>query len=419
MRSGWKRVRLGDHIATQKGYAFKSKWYTDSGRPIVKVSDFTADSVDISSLVSIPEEIAASYLRYELSEDDVVIQTVGSWPSNPQSVVGRAIRVPHDAGGALLNQNAVKIIPGIEIDNSYLFYLLRSEFFKEYIVGTAQGAASQASITLDSIRYFAFDLPPRNVQSQITAILSAYDDLIENNLRRIKILEEIAQNLYREWFVKFRFPGHEQVRMVDSPLGKIPEGWEVRNLLDVAEVTYGFAFKSKGFNTEGKGKPVVRIRDVLAGRADTFSEEEPGDKYKVRNGDILVGMDGDFHMGFWTGGDAWLVQRVARFQSKGKMSQYLLFLGIRKPIQHFNATITGTTVAHLGHKHIKTIELAYPPAEMLKRTALMLEPMLGEILNLRLRNQNLRQTRDLLLPKLISGEIDVSELDIATDKEAA
>jgi type I restriction enzyme S subunit len=160
---------------------------------------------------------------------------------------------------------------------------------------------------------------------------------------------------------------------------------------------------------------VVRIRDVLAGKSDTFSEEVHGDKYAkyaVRNGDILVGMDGDFHMGFWAGGNASLVQRVARFQPKGEISRLHLFHGIKQPIEHFNATITGTTVAHLGHKHIKTIHIVWPEKELLVKAAAFFDLTLDAILNLRLRNETLRQTRDLILPKLISGELDVSKLAI-------
>ena len=115
----------------------------------------------------------------------------------------------------------------------------------------------------------------------------------------------MAQNLYREWFVKFRFPGYENVKFVDSPLGFIPEGWEVVDLVSIADVTYGFAFKANQFNSDKIGNPVIRIRNVLNGNSDTYSSEQVGDKYLVENGDILVGMDGDFHMGFWTGGKAY------------------------------------------------------------------------------------------------------------------
>jgi type I restriction enzyme S subunit len=154
-----ERSKLGDLVETQKGFAFKSGWYCNKGRPIVKVSDFTQNSVDPFNLVCISEIIAADYLKYELDTDDVVVQTVGSWPSNPASVVGKCVRVPSSIAGALLNQNAVKLSPRDGLDRRFLFYLLRSNDFKTYIIGTAQGAASQAAITLEAIRGYAFERP--------------------------------------------------------------------------------------------------------------------------------------------------------------------------------------------------------------------------------------------------------------------
>jgi type I restriction enzyme S subunit len=245
-------------------------------------------------------------------------------------------------------------------------------------------------------------LPDLPTQRKIAGILSAYDDLIENNLRRIKILEQMAQSLYREWFVHFRFPGHESATFKDSELGRIPEGWEVRKILDYSEVVYGFAFKSKQFNTDGEGLPVVRIRDVPKGRSVTFTQEEGKSKHRISNGDILVGMDGDFHMTMWSGGNAWQNQRVAKFVPKEGMGNHLLYRLLEAPISYFDSTITGTTVAHLGDKHIQTIKFAAPPADLLKRASAIFEPLSEQQQNLRRRNQTLRRTRELLLPKLLS-----------------
>lgn len=305
------------------------------------------------------------------------------------------------------NQDLKALCCNDGVDSWFLyFWLLANSYEVRGLVDEA--AHGTKRLQSDRLLNLQVNLPPLNTQRKIASILSAYDDLIENNTRRIKTLEEMARMIYREWFVNFRFPRYEQVKMVDSPLGMIPEGWEVRDLLDLSEVTYGFAFKADQFSVESIGKPVIRIRDVLEGRSNTFSTEKPADKYLVQNGDVLVGMDGDFHMGFWVGGEAYLVQRVARFRSKSEISNYHLFLAMEKPIQDFDATITGTTVAHLGDKHIKTIQIAWPDAELLAKSTQIFDPLLKHILTLRLKNQNLRQTRDLLLSKLISGEVAVS-----------
>ncbi|MEH1862276.1 MAG: restriction endonuclease subunit S [Nostoc sp.] len=156
---GWEVKKLGNYIKTQKGFAFKSQWYQDSGVPLVKVSNFTEDSINTQNLICISEEIAQQYKKHKLDSNDIIIQTVGSWASNPKSVVGKVIRVPRQAQKSLLNQNAVKLIPEIPLNETFLYYLLKRNDFKNYIIGCAQGAASQASITLDSIREFKFLLP--------------------------------------------------------------------------------------------------------------------------------------------------------------------------------------------------------------------------------------------------------------------
>jgi restriction endonuclease S subunit len=250
-------------------------------------------------------------------------------------------------------------------------------------------------------------IPPLPIQRRIADILSAYDELIDNCQRRIEILEQMARALYREWFVKFRYPGHESVPLVSSPLGEIPQGWEMRLVKEAANVIYGFPFASKGFNANGVGVPVIRIRDILAGESSTFTSEIAEQKYHVKNGDILVGMDGDFHMCIWSGGHALQNQRVARFESKGEIENLHLFLALEQPVGLLNRSIVGTTVAHLGDNHIRSLRIPWAPASVRGAARNFLEPMGEEIVLLRRKSRNLRRTRDLLLPRLISGQLDV------------
>jgi type I restriction enzyme S subunit len=143
----------------------------------------------------------------------------------------------------------------------------------------------------------------------------------------------------------------------------------------------------------------------LEGSIDTFTDEEAEPKYHIKNGDILVGMDGDFHMCIWSSGHAFQNQRVAKFESAGEIGNYHLFLALELPIQTWNKSIVGTTVAHLGDMHIKMIQIAWPPAKLLTKAREILEPMSEQIITLKRQIQNLRRTRDLLLPRLLSGQI--------------
>lgn len=272
--------------------------------------------------------------------------------------------------------------------------------------------AAQPFVSLRDAREMEVSLPPLGIQRKIVAILSAYDDLIENNSRRIKVLEEMAQRIYREWFVEFRYPGHEGVPTVESDLGPMPEGWDLCGLFDVADVTFGFPFKSAHFNTVN-GVPVIRIRDIPTGSSATLTTETPSASYTVSNGDILVGMDGEFHMARWSAGRAWLNQRVARFRpTSSRLSRYALYLALEEPIARWNATIVGTTVAHLGKRHLQLVKVAVPPAGVAAHATALLDPIFDEEVLLRRVIRSLRTARDLLLPRLISGELDVTDVDI-------
>jgi type I restriction enzyme S subunit len=416
---------LGSHINTRKGYAFKSKWYTDEGRPIVKVSDFTEDSIDTTALVHIPEDIAQSYLKYELKTGDVIVQTVGSWPSNPQSVVGKAIRVPSSASGALLNQNAVKITPDESLENSFLFFLLKSPLFKGYIINTAQGAASQASITLDSIKGFQFDLPPLPTQRKIAAVLSAYDDLIENNTRRIAILEEMAQALYREWFVHFRFPGHEDVNMVESELGPVPEGWEVVKLRDTCEyVNYGYTAQAR---SEQIGPKFLRITDIVPPLIDwetvPHCEIDEGriGKYLLEEGDIVIAR---------TGATVGYAKRIGKRHPKSVFASYLVRLRVKREFSNLmigllvesdefkrfvDAHRSGAAQPQANAQVLTSFILLLPPKGLQGQFDEKVKGMFEQKEILRQKNSTLRRTRDLLLPRLISGEVDVAGLEIAVE----
>ena len=399
----WKQEKLGNVIDTQKGFAFKSAWYCNDGRPIVKVSDFTQDSIDVSALTKIPDEIAGKYLRYELKEGDVVIQTVGSWPSNPASVVGKCIRVPRSAHNALLNQNAVRLSPKIEANNCYLYHALKAPQFSNYIVGTAQGAASQAAITLEAIRAYDLLIPSLPIQRKIASILSAYDDLIENNLRRIKILEEMAQTIYREWFVKFRFPGHEKTRMVDSPMGKIPEGWEVVKVGSLLEkIKRKKKVKKQDYESEGTIPVVDQGRDFIGGY--TTDQEALHDKPLpiIVFGDhtrVLKYVGSPFASG--ADGTQLLLPNTER------MPTSLFFYALR--------SIDLSDFAYARHfKFLKEQEIIVPDEQVARSFAQVADPMRNQIRCLLSQNSTLRRTRDFLLPKLISGELDVSDLDIKT-----
>ncbi|MDQ1249884.1 MAG: type restriction enzyme subunit, partial [Actinomycetota bacterium] len=304
----------------------------------------------------------------------------------------------------------IQIKEGAEIDRRFLYYAMLSDTTRSQIRATATGATVRHTAP-ERIYRVKLGIPPLSLQQTVGDVLGSIDDLIENNRRRVEVLEGMARAIYREWFVKFRYPGHEDVPLVESHHGSIPEGWEQRNLFDAAEVGFGYSFRSPRFATDGPNQ-VIRIRDIPVGISATFTDEDADSRYAVFDDDVLIGMDGDFHMTVWTGGDAWLNQRVTRLRPKVEMSPLHLLFGIEGQIIEWNRAIVGTTVAHLGKKHLELVNLLVPDNKTLAHATELFDALMGQRRSLQQSSRRLASLRDLLLPKLVTGQIDVSSLDL-------
>jgi type I restriction enzyme S subunit len=291
-------------------------------------------------------------------------------------------------------------------DPRYVYYLLKAIDFGAYNSGSAQPSLNRNYLEQIPVAEFGLD-----DQRRISGALGAIEDLIENNRRRVEVLEGMARTIYREWFMKFRYPGYEDVPLVDSALGPIPSGWEHTKLYDAAEVGFGFSFKSPRFAAQGS-RQIIRIRDIPVGISSTFTDEAADTRYAVHDDDVLIGMDGDFHMTVWTGGDAWLNQRVTRLRPRLGMSPLHLLLAIEGQIVEWNRAIVGTTVAHLGKKHLELVTVLLPDSATLERASEIFGSFMGQRRCLEQSNRRLAGLRDLLLPKLVTGQIDVSALDL-------
>lgn len=297
-----------------------------------------------------------------------------------------------------INSGMLILRASVEFDSRFLFYAVQSPMFQAQINGVKTGSA-QPQLPVKTLKEMEVSFPSREGQERIADVLSAYDELIENNRRQIKLLEEAAQRLYKEWFIDLGFPGHETTPIIDG----LPEGWRRAKLVDVADVQYGFAFKASQFNSDGNGLPIIRIRNVVDGFSRDYTTEKADEKYLVYDGDTVVGMDGDFYINTWTGGMAYLVQRSCRIKAHDDGLDAYLRWAIVAPIRAFQNGIVGATVAHLGKRHIDSIEVLIPPYG----AAGLFSDLRDQIVNLKKQIAAAREARDRLLPKLMSGEIEV------------
>lgn len=413
--TSWPTVRLGDHLRIKHGFAFQGKFFSDKGEYIVLTPGNFIESGGFKSKSGAQKYYSARPPReFMLKRGDLVI----AMTEQAQGLLGSSALIP--ANNTYLHNQRIGLVElrSCDTDQHFLYYLFNTKGVRDQIQASATGSKVRHTAPA-RVENVIVRLPPLPTQRKIVAILITYDELIENNNRRIKVLEDMAQRIYQEWFVDFRYPGHRGVLLVDSELGPIPEKWTVRRLFDVADITFGFPFKSDLFNFDF-GLPVIRIRDIPTGESPTLTTESPADSYRVIDGDILVGMDGEFHMGRWSAGNAWLNQRVTRLRpASNAVCRYGLYLALETPIRDWNRAIVGTTVAHLGKRHLELIKVLTPPSPLATKLALLLDPIFDLEIGLRKAIRQLRTARELLLPRLISGEIDVTDLDIAMPEAAA
>ena len=298
-----------------------------------------------------------------------------------------------------------------KVDNIYLYYYLSLQlnYLREISVGSATRFLTKTILDDIDIKY-----PAYSQMKSIGKILRTLDDKIELNNEMNKTLEEMAQSLFKRWFVDFEFPNENGEpykssggEMVDSELGMIPNGWEVVNYINTSDIQYGFAFKSKLFNDK-EGKPIIRIRDISNSYTPTYTTEEYNDLYIVTKNDILVGMDGEFKAHIWGGKDSLLNQRVLRIRPKDNNSIAYSYFSIKEPLRYLENSKVGTTVIHLGKKDIDNIKIVYPPNNLISKYRDIADNLINKICENKVEIMELLELRDSLLPKLMSGEIKVN-----------
>ena len=390
----------------------------EDGFPLIKAKEIVGGIIDFDSCDQISEtEHLQVIARSKPEYGDTLFAHIGA-------SLGEAALVKTRRPFSIKNIALFKPNPAV-IDGRYLYYLVISPEFqglaKNTRTGSAQPFLSLGHLRSHQVRYHE----SLDEQRKIAAILSAYDDLIENNLLRIKILEEMAQSLYREWFVKFRFPGHQHARFVDSPLGPIPEGWRVVKVKEIATVNERSIRKARAPNDIA----YVDISSVTPGQIEKIEElrfcDAPSRARRiVHHGDIIWSSVRPNRRSF-----SLIIDPPPNLVVS---TGFAVVSATAIPFTYlYHATTTDDFVVYLVNhakgaaypavnaQDFENANILRPPKELLIRFDEWVLPKIVLAHRLRAKNIVLRRTRDLLLPKLISGELDVSELDIATGKEAA
>ena len=458
--------KLGDHIEYVKGFAFKSKDYTETGIPVIRVSNFTDNSIDIKDVYHIPKERFSEFQKVNLIKDDIVIATVGSWPTNPSSVVGKTIRVPQEANNTLLNQNAVRIRSLDKDEQLYFYYVLKDKSFSDYIISTAQGSANQASITLKSI--LDYDLP--NIDSKekrikIGKTLATYDEKIRLNAQINQTLEQIAQALFESWFVDFD-PVRAKVQALSDGLSleqaelaamqaisgktpeeltalsqtqperyaelaetakafpcemvevdgvEVPKGWELSTIGEEVETVGGATPSTKEESFWNNGKIAwTTPKDLSSATSPVLINTERkitelGLK-KISSGLLPIGtvlLSSRAPVGYLalTKTPVAINQGYIAIKCNKTLSNFYMLQWCKENLEEIKSRASGTTFLEISKTTFRGISVIVPEKNILIMFNKQCESIYEMITNHTKENQKLENARDLLLPRLLNGEI--------------
>lgn len=366
--------------------------YTAQGVPFLRSQNITAFRLNVDDIKFIPPDFHEKLRKSALRPGDVAVVRTG-YP-------GTACVIPNTFP-ELNCADLVVITPSKELNPHYLAAIFNSAWGVASVAGNLVGVAQQ-HFNIGAAKELEVSLPPRPVQDRIAGILSAYDELIENSQRRIKILESMARALYREWFVNFRFPGFESVPRVPSPLGEIPQGWEVLEFRDIFDIRYGKTLPKTEISDSGP-YPVYGAGDIIG-----FY-----DKLLCPDKCTLVTSRGNGSGTVWRTREAAFVTNNSLIILPRNERRYWDYSFVELLLKHANVmeAKTGSAQPQVTIENLNYVKAIVPTKPLVEKFCKIVTPTYEQVDMLFRQTQNLRRTRDLLLPRLLSGQIDVEGVD--------
>ena len=394
-----RSAEIGEFVEVVSGPAFKSARFTDdpSDVPLIKGENIAQGYIAWEKSRYWPTGETEEYERFGLVAGDIVLAMDRPWVT---AGLKWARMKPHDPPSLLVQRVArLRAKPGLR--QGFLTYVIGSGAFSEY-VRNIMGGTNVPHISGSQIKAFQFQLPGEEEQAAIASKLSAYDDLIENNRRRIALLEEAARLLYSEWFVHFRFPGHEHVKITDG----LPEGWEGRTLVELAEVVMGQSPKSQFYNDAAEGLPFHQGVTDYGFRFVSHRIYSTAVTKIAEAGDILVSVRAPVGRINITRNKIVLGRGLAAIRSRTEQQSFL-FYALKNHFYFEDIIGTGAIYAATNKKELEGQIFLEPPALLLREFDDQANAIDLQIACLESQNDNLAQARDLLLPRLMNGEIAI------------
>ncbi|MGL5622825.1 restriction endonuclease subunit S [Cetobacterium sp.] len=415
LKEGWRRVKLGEISTFLSGYAFKGSLFSEEGHKVIKIKNVNGKFVDINNTEKYPKELCEKLAKYKIKNNDILIAMTGA------GSVGRVSKFKYKGNNSFyINQRVGKIIIDSEKANSeFIFQIISTQKYEKILFDMANGSG-QPNLSPKLISEVEIELPPLETQEKIASILSALDDKIEINNEMNKTLEEMAQTLFKRWFIDFDFPNENGEpyrssggKMVESELGEIPEGWKIDSIYELADYINGTSFKSNEYGDHGL--PVIKIVELKNGITDStkFCISDKDKKFHLKNGEILFSWSGNpqtsIDIFIWSLGKAILNQHTFKVVPYNqKMDSYIYFL-LKYLKPNFCDIARNKQTTGLGHvtvKDLKNLKIAFNYEEIYKFCEIS-QNIFKKLLDNQQEIQSLTEIRDTLLPKLMSGEIEV------------
>jgi type I restriction enzyme, S subunit len=414
---------LEDLMIIDSGFAFKSSDWVETGTPVIKIRNVQDGYVDLSGCSFVSDETAKKASSWYGEIGNTLIALTGAG-------VGEIGRI-RDKQSGLINQRVGWVRPKSPDEEDYIYYLLR--YFKTEIIELASGSA-QPNVSPKDILRIPCQVPRKVERVAVGAILSVLDEKIVLNNLISQTLEDIAQTIFRSWIIDFnpvkaKMAGEKPAgmdaataalfpdSMEESELGLIPKGWEVRSLDEISEYLNGLAMQKFPVTDEDEQLPVIKIAQLRAGNtqgADVASGLLDS-RYIIKDGDILFSWSGTLEVETWAGGPGALNQHL--FKVSGKtVPDWYSYLSTKGFLPFFREIASGkaTTMGHIQRGHLSESKLAIPNLELLNRATEIIEPLISLKIKTSIESRNLVEIRDSLLPRLISGELQIPEEMLAS-----
>ena len=419
---------LGSYIRVKHGCAFKGEYFTEAETPDVLVTPGNF-AIGGGFLADKPKYYAGPVPDdYILQEGDLVVTMTDL--SKAGDTLGYPALVPRMLGRRYLHNQRIGLVEikeGAEADKRFLFYRLRASDYRHHILATASGSTVRHT-SPGRIREFETTLPAITEQCAIAGVLGALDDKIEQNRRTARTLERLARAIFRAWFVDFEpvkakaagatsFPSMPQpvfdalpTRFVDSEIGPVPEGWEVKPIATIATFLNGLALQKYPPRGDGEDLRVIKIAELRKGSAEgaAWANGDVAEQYVIGDGDLLFSWSGTLEAEFWFGGKGALNQHLFKVTSS-HFPSWFCFLWIRQHLPWFRAIASSkaTTMGHIKRGHLQETPVVVPPNEVLHEANEVIGPIYDLFGQLMIESRQLAAMRNVLLPKLLSGEVRV------------